>query len=113
MGLFDGANNMFGPINEELKGRIVRYLHAPTPEGWDDIHGIIINDHANLLQPRTIWQAVIKVDATFPKTGPRTTTKDGVVIRSQGWKRYPDAITLARAIKAALVYVPTPEARTP
>lgn len=59
------ATNLFGRLQPEVKDRVVKYLNGPTESGWAEIHGILIS-------PRiTIWQAVIRVDPTFPKTGRR------------------------------------------
>ena len=77
MGLFDGVNNMSGPIQVEVRDRIVRYLHQPSAAGWDDICSIIINDAAKG-GPRTVWQAVRKVDPTFPST-----TRPGALDRTR------------------------------
>jgi hypothetical protein len=43
----------------------------------------------------TVWQAVIAVEPTFPRSG-----KSGRTARER-WAKYPDAMTVARAIKHA------------
>lgn len=91
MGLFDGTTNMFGPLDQEIRQRILRFLNNPSEKNWDDIFSIIINDRAKLSGTRTIWQAVLAIDPTFPRT------KSG-----KHWERVPDAMTVARAIRAAV-----------
>ncbi len=95
MGLLDNARNVFGPLGPDLRERLVRLLDAPTSETWQAAQSIILNNNAPLLghkRPRTLWQAVVAVDPTFPNEGPPT---------GQPWSRVPDALTVARAIKEA------------
>lgn len=91
-GLFDNCRNLFGPISEGCAERIREYLKAPTTEGWDDIHGILISEH------RTLWQAIRIVDPTFPATGPLEDINGN---RIEDWPRLPDPVLVARAIRAA------------
>jgi hypothetical protein len=90
MGLFDRAANLFGPIGPDQKKRILRYLEKPTEKGWDNIQCIVISEQAGFTRPRTVWQAVIAVDPTFPRS------KEG-----KTWERIPDPFTVARAIREA------------
>jgi hypothetical protein len=111
MALLQGANNMFGPIGPDIRARLVRYLERPSAAGWDDVHSIIINDAAKHPAPRTVWQAVIAVDRTFPKMS-RSAALDQQMEPAEKWDRWPDAILLARAIKYALAQPQAqPEAR--
>ena len=130
--LLDSATNIHGQLSEDVRARVARYLEAPSAEGWDDINGIVINHAAGLghARPATIWQAVIAVDPSFrnisipqpasrcPICGvpiyKRKCGHCGNVLRAsqielvgrrpavQRWTRWPDALLLARAIRAAL-----------
>lgn len=86
------ATNMFGPLPPDITARIQTFMDAPSAETWDDIHSIAIRPF------KTIWQAVIAIDPTFPRTGPTTDSKGAQI---EGWKRIPDAVTVARAIQRA------------
>ena len=87
MGLLDKAQNLFGPLDSEIRARIIRFLNDPTEPNWDDIYSIIITDRFDV---RTIWQAVTAIDPKFPRSK-----------RKGPWPKVPDALTVARAIKAA------------
>lgn len=80
----------FGLYNRESALRIQSYLKEPSVERWDDIHGILIS-------PRyTVWQAILLIDSTFPKSGRSYNIKDEIV---KDWTRIPDPLLLLRAIK--------------
>lgn len=85
------CENCFGPLQPELIKRIKRFIKSPTNKTWDDIHGILITPG------KTIWQAVIELDPTFPKVG-RTTLKRKVI---QDWSRIPTPLQVLQAIKRA------------
>lgn len=82
-----GLSNMHGPMSDATRKRLDRYIAAPSQAGWNDIHGIILNAGTW----RTVWQAVTRVDPSFPKIGP---------YEGQAWARIPDALLVARAIRA-------------
>jgi hypothetical protein len=90
--LLGNLNNMLGPIGQDVGTRILALLRDPNINTWEDAHCILIQ--SNL----TIWQAVIAVDSTFPKTG-RTTNTAGDTLEE--WARVPDQVTLVRAVKYA------------
>lgn len=102
-GLLEGATNFLGPIGPQAKKRILRYLGDPSTENWDDVYGIIINEKGGPVsgRPRTIWQAVIAVDPTFRDIALPTRLYGGQPPEAR-WAKWPDALLLARAIKAAL-----------
>ena len=85
------ATNCFGGLSVELRRDIVHYIQNPTPENWSEIAGTIINGHTWL----TIWQAVIVVDPTFPKTG-RTIDTEGNVVKE--WSEIPSIEILQKAL---------------
>jgi hypothetical protein len=103
--LFDGAHNMFGPLGPEIRERLLAFLNAPSFPRWDDIHSIILNAKVGL--GITVWQAVIAVDPTFPRTG----KPEGMETPAphERWDRYPDALTVARAIRWAVAQEPRKE----
>jgi hypothetical protein len=94
--LLDGATNFCGEVDEKIRTRIRAYLDEPTEAGWSDIAGIIITPS---LRCGSLWQWVMVVDPTFPNTGP---SYDRNFKQRARWKRIPDALLLARAIRAAL-----------
>ena len=94
--LLDGATNFCGPVGEKIRTRIRAYLAAPTEERWSRIAGVIITPSVSC---GSLWEWVMAVDPTFPRTETVTNSKGETV---RGWSRIPDAVTLARAIRAAL-----------
>lgn len=92
--LFDNLDNVFGALKPDIRKRLRKLIDKPTTRTWDDAYSIIINGGAM----RTLWQAVIAVDPTFPRTGPRT-DKHGTVL--QGWARVPDHDTIIKALLLA------------
>jgi predicted nucleotidyltransferase len=76
----DKARNMFGPLSPEIRKRILNFLQNPTTDSWDDIQSIIISGFG------TIWQAMIQIDPSFPRSGRRTDQAGNVV---QDWERIP------------------------
>jgi hypothetical protein len=95
--LLDDCENFFGPLRPEYRKRIRAYLAGPTVRKWEDIHGIIIRSTG---LGKTIWQALIAIDPTFPNHG-RTTNLDGRII--EDWERIPTPLEVMRAIKSATV----------
>lgn len=81
-------NNAFGALSDEVRARLRAVLTRPTQASWDAAHCIILT-----WAPRhyTLWQAVIAVDPTFPRSKPCDAP----------WPRIPDSFTIARAIKLA------------
>lgn len=91
--VLDDCTNMLGELSPSIKKRVKRFVNNPTPANWDDISGVIIDGQFLT----TIWQAVIKIDPTFPRHG-RTTDAQGNVIRE--WERIPTPLQVLQAIKA-------------
>jgi hypothetical protein len=88
------ASNMFGSLSGTVRARLVALLNSPNTETWDDAYTIILD------QPSwtTLWQAVIAVDPSFPRTGPVENDKGN---RISGWARIPDRETVIQAINYA------------
>lgn len=98
MPLLDRARNVMGPLTPDVKARITRFFDEPTVENWDNIHGIVISFGAN--RPTyTIWSAVAELDRRMEKAG--KTYFKGAAPKDR-WKRFPNALAVARAIKYAL-----------
>jgi len=89
------ARNMFGSLTPGIRRRIIHYLAKPTIESWNDIYCIIIGWGNGAGNAETIWQAVIAIDPTFPKTG-RVTDLKGNVIRE--WAAMPSIETIKKAL---------------
>lgn len=90
--IFDGCNNMFGPIDPNAKHRIRRFLIHPTSETWDRCYSLIIGGDGFT----TFWQAVSAVNPSFP----RSTRMDPDTFKAV-WEEIPDAFTAHRALKYA------------
>lgn len=94
MKVLEQCTNLFGYLSEDCEQRLKAVLENPTLETWDDAHCIIIVGTPLI----TLWQAVIAVDPTFPRVGPR---EDFEGNRLTTWNRVPDQLTLYRAIRHA------------
>ena len=82
------------PLDEEMKQRIYDYLVNPTPTAWSDISGIIVNSRL-----MTVWQAVRRVDPSFPATGRSYEVGSGRLLKE--WERIPHPDLVLDAIKQA------------
>jgi len=85
------ASNVWGKLNGLAKARIQAFVDNPTTETWDECHTLILNGKTFL----TLWQAVIAVDPSFPKTG-RCEDVKGLMLKD--WKAIPTVETLRKAI---------------
>ena len=103
------ASNMFGKLSDEVRERLMAVINNPCEETWEDAHSIILNfgPGPGIGMGVTLWQAVIAVDSTFPKTGPQTRWVEddselgGHSEPVSGWARVPDAETIVQAINYA------------
>ncbi len=94
---FKSLRNFMGnPLTQEAIDRLMAAYKNPTEANWSDACGI------QLQKNLTLWQAVRKVDPSFPTAGPQT--QNGVVIK--GWPRVPTADLLAEAIVYASLIHP-------
>lgn len=85
---FRHLNNAFGRLNPEVCKRLKAVAVNPNQQTWSAAYGIIINWQD---RHKTLWQAVIQIDPTFPKVGP---------CNGESWKR----ITTQEQIMEALLY---------
>jgi len=88
------ARNMFGALNLECRTRLQAVIDEPNLDTWEDAHSLIIGADGWI----TLWQAVIAVDPTFPRTGPTTTLKGK---KLTDWERVPDRSTIRQALAYA------------
>ena len=89
--LLDKCFNMFGePLPKEIRKRIKLFLLYPSPDTWDDVHGILINGHT------TIWQAVLKAYPGFTKVGRTFDDKWNMV---KEWSEIPTPTMVMKAIR--------------
>ncbi len=70
------------------------YLTHPTPEAWSDISGILVNSRLV-----TVWQAVRRIDPSFPATGRRYELETGRLLKE--WERLPEPDLVLEAIRQA------------
>lgn len=89
--VLDNCENLYGRIDPRIKNRIKKFIKHSTPDNWSDISGIVINDNFE-----TIWQAVSKLDPTFPTTG-RRWDQSGKMTKE--WERIPTPFEVLQAIK--------------
>lgn len=85
-GLFKGCFNLFGPLPKAAQTQILAYLNAPSQDGWDAIHGLLIGGG----RTATLWQAWCAIDPEAPKSRPLDAP----------WPRLPEPETLRRAIRS-------------
>jgi hypothetical protein len=90
----DMARNVFGKLRPDLKTRLRAAFYQPTEETWDNAYSIIIGANGWT----TLWQAVIAVDPTFPRSGPAHDSRGRLVSR---WAKVPSQETLVRALRFA------------
>ena len=69
------------PLPPEAKARIKSYLIAPSRRGWSAISSLHVKGS------RTVWQLVLELDPTFPRTGPAYDIETGRMLRD--WERIP------------------------
>jgi hypothetical protein len=102
----NAASNMLGPLPGEVRARLMAAIANPCEETWDDAHTIILSWPERGMGV-TLWQAVIAVDPSFPRTGPVTRWADdnselgGHSEPVSGWERIPDAELILAAINYA------------
>jgi hypothetical protein len=93
-----GLHNVFGTLNRSMRHRLRQVIQNPR-KYWDRDHGIILNATDKHL---TLWQAVLRVDPSFPRVGPSSNSKGE---RLEDWQRYPTP----ELLRAAILYAaPTP-----
>lgn len=89
----DMMQNMLGDkISDSAKKRILEYLQNPNYPNWNDIFSILITPR------KTVWQAILDVDSTFPKYGRKTDDKGKII---KDWERIPEPELVIKAIKNA------------
>ena len=81
------ARNVFGPIDEGVRARIMALLENPSQTTWENAFSIIIDGTIM----GTLWDAVCRADPTFAQS------KD----RGKRWDHIPDRELLVRAINEA------------
>ncbi len=88
------ARNLYGRLKPRERTRLRALIYQPSEKTWDEAHSIIVGGDGWM----TLWQAVIAVDATFPKVGPATDIRGRRVSR---WERIPSQELLVAALRYA------------
>ena len=83
------ATNFFGIIKPDIKKRLEKLIKNPNQKNWDDTYSLIINVSGH---PKTLWQAVLMVDADFPRRK----------ALDEPWTSIPSQETLIKAIRLAV-----------
>lgn len=86
--------NLWGRLTAPIKTRLRAAVYQPTEETWNNAYSIIVGSDGWM----TLWQAVIAVDPTFPRSGPATDARGRQVER---WEKVPSQETLIRALRYA------------
>lgn len=81
-------------FSSEIRSRIRQFMENPNADNWDDIAGL----HLSPTCRTTIWQAILRLDPTFPQRG-RIFDMNGNVERE--WERIPSPLLVMRALKSA------------
>jgi hypothetical protein len=92
------ASNYHGKLSADVRARLEAVVADPSNETWDDAHSIILNADNWPGLGLTLWQAVIAVDPTFPRVGPRLAEDSRNISQ---WERIPTAETIRQAINYA------------
>lgn len=92
-------HNYWGPLRlqPDIQRRLRQVMRQPR-KYWDRDHGVILVASEPGTLGLTLWQAILRVDPTFPRVGP---SEDRHGKRREDWARYPDQMLIARAIKYA------------
>lgn len=85
------ATSMFGPIKTSTKRRLLAYYKCPCRDHWQDCYSIILNGQTMM----TVWQAVIEIDTSFPRMGPKT-DQHGLIL--EDWSAIPELHVFKEAI---------------
>lgn len=91
--LLDGLTNMFGPMAKTEHAKLRDLIIEPTETRWEECYSIILRGDGKFL---TLWQAVIAIDPTFPRTGPLIGSR-----KLESWSRIPDRDLIISAIRYA------------
>ena len=102
----NAASNMLGPLDGEVRQRLMAAISDPCEATWDDAYSVILtwDTHCSL----TLWQAVIAVDPSFA-TAQAPVTRwvgddselGGHSEPVSGWSRTPSPETIMQAISYA------------
>jgi hypothetical protein len=98
------ASNLFGPLDGDVRARLVAAIENPCEMTWDNAYSIILNRETWT----TLWQAVIAIDPAFSTVQAPVTRwnehADAMGEHSEtvsGWSRTPTAETIRQAIAYA------------
>lgn len=104
---FNQFSNLFGPLNGELRMRLMDLVNNPSEQTWEDARSIILNPAKFL----TLWQAVLAVDPSFAQAkAPVTRWVDapdhpnghgGYSEPVSGWSHIPSPDTILQALRYA------------
>jgi hypothetical protein len=84
------TTNMLGKLKDEKKKEIMDYIKHPTYEGWEEIAHYLVTPN------KTLWQAVIAIDSTFPLRS-RRTNDQGKILKD--WDKIPTPEQIKDAIR--------------
>lgn len=90
------CENFNGILKENTILRIQEYLENPNTDTCSDICSLIISTKPL----KTIWQAIIEVDNTFPRHGRMCGVNNEII---NEWERIPEPELVVKSIKNAIV----------
>lgn len=90
----DLASSMLGSLTPDARRRVLELHARPSRRTWDAAYSIILHGPSML----TLWQAVLAVDPSFPRTGKCTDTRGRIL---QDWPAVPSSAVIRRAVRYA------------
>jgi hypothetical protein len=85
------AQNPFGKLKQPLKEALYNYYEFPNNDNWNDIYGMVIATG----RVATVWQAVLAIDPTFPRSIPADAWETEDAAR---WSRIPTRDEFVKAL---------------
>lgn len=90
--LLSEARSMVGPLNEEYREGILLAAEHPCQMTWSAVNGAVVSGMGG----GTLWNAVLEVDPTFPRSARRNEVNESV------WERVPSGSLILEALQVAL-----------
>lgn len=85
---------MHGPLDDRQRGRLQSLIDSPSQATWEEAHSVILDRDSWT----TLWQAILAIDPSFPRTGQTTDARGNVVAP---WPRIPSPQLVVQAINYA------------
>ena len=93
----DRGENMFGPLQDDIRARLFAAVETPNNDTWDAAYSILIGKDDGW--PITLWQALLKFTDFDLTTGPTHEIGKG---RTSAWAEIPTREQILEAIAAVV-----------